>query len=183
MRSRIGRIAVLVGHVDRRVALGHLERELHRFGPDVVVVWEYGPAALRTWAWCRRRRVPLVIFSELTPWAAATLPGPQRRLHRWLAARAQGFIAASSAARAARGEAAARARSRWVSGMPAMAGTEIALVMPETTSASTPASRQKASSSPPRPKMYGSPPLSRTTCLPSRASCTRRALIASCGTA
>ena len=76
-----------------------LERELRSFGPDVVVVWEYGPAALRTWAWCRRAKVPLVIFSELTPWAAATLPRPQRRLHRWLAARAQGFIAASSAAR------------------------------------------------------------------------------------
>jgi glycosyltransferase involved in cell wall biosynthesis len=76
-----------------------LERELRRFGPEAVVVWEYGPAALRTWAWCRRHRVPLVIFSELTPWAAATLPAPQLRLHRWLAARAQGFIAASSAAR------------------------------------------------------------------------------------
>ena len=76
-----------------------LERELERFGPEVVVVWEYGPAALRTWVWCRRRKVPLVIFSELTPWAAATLPALQRRLHRWLAARAQGFIVASSAAR------------------------------------------------------------------------------------
>ena len=76
-----------------------LERELDAFGPEVVVVWEYGPAALRTWAWCRRRRIPLVIFSELTPWAAEALPGAQRRLHRWLAGRAQGFIVASSAAR------------------------------------------------------------------------------------
>lgn len=76
-----------------------LERELRSFGPEVVVVWEYGPAALRAWAWCRRRRVPLVIFSELTPWAAEALPGAQRRLHGWLAARAQGFIVASSAAR------------------------------------------------------------------------------------
>ena len=76
-----------------------LERELEAFGPDVVVVWEYGPSALRTWAWCRRRGIPLVIFSELTPWAAKALPGAQRRLHRWLAGRAQGFIVASSAAR------------------------------------------------------------------------------------
>jgi glycosyltransferase involved in cell wall biosynthesis len=76
-----------------------LERELKRFGPEVVVVWEYGPAALRTWAWCRRRRVPLVIFSELTPWAAESLPAPQLWLHRWLAARAQEFIVAGSAAR------------------------------------------------------------------------------------
>jgi glycosyltransferase involved in cell wall biosynthesis len=76
-----------------------LERELRRFGPEAVVVWEYGPAALRTWAWCRRHRVPLVIFSELTPWAAETLPKAQLRLHRWLAGRAQGFIVASSAAR------------------------------------------------------------------------------------
>jgi glycosyltransferase involved in cell wall biosynthesis len=76
-----------------------LEKELRSFGPEVVVVWEYGPAALRTWAWCRRRRIPLVIFSELTPWAAETLPKAQLRLHRWLAGRAQGFIVASSAAR------------------------------------------------------------------------------------
>jgi glycosyltransferase involved in cell wall biosynthesis len=76
-----------------------LERALREFGPDVVVVWEYGPAALRTWAWCRRHGIPLVIFSELTRWAAQELPRPQQRLHRWLAARARGFIAASSAAR------------------------------------------------------------------------------------
>jgi glycosyltransferase involved in cell wall biosynthesis len=77
-----------------------LERALRGFGPDVVVVWEYGPAALRAWAWCRRRRIPLVIFSEVTRWAEEDLPGLQLRLHRWLAARAQGFIAASSAAQA-----------------------------------------------------------------------------------
>jgi glycosyltransferase involved in cell wall biosynthesis len=76
-----------------------LERALRGFGPDVVVVWEFGPAALRTWAWCRRRRIPLVIFSEVTRWAEEDLPGPQLRLHRWLAGRAQGFIAAGSAAR------------------------------------------------------------------------------------
>lgn len=76
-----------------------LERELRAFAPEVVVVWEYGPAALRTWAWCRRRGIPLVIFSELTRWGAQELPRPQRWLHRWLAARARGFIAASSAAK------------------------------------------------------------------------------------
>jgi glycosyltransferase involved in cell wall biosynthesis len=77
-----------------------LERALRGFGPEVVVVWEYGPAALRAWAWCRRRKIPLVIFSELTRWAADELPRAQLRLHRWLAGRAQGFIAASSSARA-----------------------------------------------------------------------------------
>jgi glycosyltransferase involved in cell wall biosynthesis len=76
-----------------------LERALNDFRPTVVVVWEYGPAALRAWAWCARRRVPLVIFSENTPWIVERLPPAQLRLHRWLAGRARGLIAASSAAR------------------------------------------------------------------------------------
>ena len=76
-----------------------LERALTRFAPAVVVAWEYGPAALRAWAWCRRRRAALVIFSECTPWVDETLPPAQLSVHRWLAARAHGFIAASSAAR------------------------------------------------------------------------------------
>ncbi len=52
---------------------------------------------------------------------------------------------------------------RWVTGMPASAGTEKAEVMPGTTETSTPARRQAWTSSPPRPKTYGSPPLRRTT--------------------
>jgi glycosyltransferase involved in cell wall biosynthesis len=76
-----------------------LERALKDFQPAVVVAWEYGPAALRAWAWSARRRIPLVIFSENTPWIVERLPQTQLRLHRWLAGRAQGFIAASSAAR------------------------------------------------------------------------------------
>ena len=43
----------------------------------------------------------------------------------------------------------------------------------------TPASRRCSSSSPPRPKMKGSPPLSRTTLRPARAASTRRRLISS----
>lgn len=76
-----------------------LERALSDFRPTVVVAWEYGPTALRAWAWCARRRVPLVLFSENTPWIEERLPAAQLRLHRWLAGRAKGFIAASSAAR------------------------------------------------------------------------------------
>ena len=76
-----------------------LERALRAFRPTVVVAWEYGPTALRAWAWCARRRVPLVIFSENTPHIVERLPAAQLRLHRWLAGRAKGFIAASSAAR------------------------------------------------------------------------------------
>ncbi len=44
------------------------------------------------------------------------------------------------------------ATPRWVTGMPASAGTEKAEVMPGTTSTSTPATRQACTSSPPRPK-------------------------------
>ena len=45
-------------------------------------------------------------------------------------------------------------------------GTAIALVTPGTTVTGTPAAAQASTSSPPRPKTYGSPPLSRTTNLP-----------------
>jgi glycosyltransferase involved in cell wall biosynthesis len=98
--------AVQLGAVQRRRA-GRtpvmwprgLERALTAFDPAVVVAWEYGPAALRAWAWCRRHRRPCVIFSECTPWIDALLPAAQLRVHRWLARRAQGHIAASGAAR------------------------------------------------------------------------------------
>jgi glycosyltransferase involved in cell wall biosynthesis len=61
-----------------------------------VVSWEYGPATLRAMAWARRRGVPVVLFSELTPWSDAGLTALQRRVHRTLAPRAAGFIVASS---------------------------------------------------------------------------------------
>jgi glycosyltransferase involved in cell wall biosynthesis len=64
--------------------------------PDCVVSWEYGPATIRALAWSRRHGVPLVIFSELTPWSDARLSGLQLRVHRALAPRAAGFIVASS---------------------------------------------------------------------------------------
>jgi glycosyltransferase involved in cell wall biosynthesis len=54
---------------------------------------------MRALAWARRHGVPLVIFSELTPWSDAGLPGLQLRLHRALAPRAAGFIVASSQGR------------------------------------------------------------------------------------
>jgi len=60
------------------------------------VAWEYGPATLRALAWARRRRVPALVFSELTPWSDAALSRLQRRVHRVLAPRVAGFIVASS---------------------------------------------------------------------------------------
>ena len=77
-----------------------LERELRATDPDCVVVSEYGPASLRAFAWCRRHRRAYVIFTECTPGIDPLLPGWQLRLHRWLGGRADGLIAASSAARA-----------------------------------------------------------------------------------
>jgi glycosyltransferase involved in cell wall biosynthesis len=64
--------------------------------PDCVVSWEYGPTTIRALAWARRRRVPLLVFSELTPWSDAALSPLQRRMHRLLAPRAAGFIVAGS---------------------------------------------------------------------------------------
>ena len=64
--------------------------------PDCVVSWEYGPATIRALAWARRRRVPVVLFSELTPWSDAELSPLQRSVHRLVAPRAAGFIVAGS---------------------------------------------------------------------------------------
>jgi glycosyltransferase involved in cell wall biosynthesis len=47
-------------------------------------------------AWARRHGVPLLVFSELTPWSDAGLGSVQLRVHRALAPRVAGFIVASS---------------------------------------------------------------------------------------
>jgi glycosyltransferase involved in cell wall biosynthesis len=69
---------------------------LGRAAPACVVSWEYGPTTWRALAWSRRRRLPLVIFSELTPWSDPELSPLQRRIHRAVAPRASGFVVASS---------------------------------------------------------------------------------------
>jgi glycosyltransferase involved in cell wall biosynthesis len=71
-------------------------RALSAAEPDCVVTWEFGPATLHALAWGRRRRVPVVIFSELTQWSDAALSRLQRLTHRTLAPRVAGFIVASS---------------------------------------------------------------------------------------
>jgi glycosyltransferase involved in cell wall biosynthesis len=76
-----------------------LERALRAADPDCVVVSEYGPASLRALRWCRRRGRAYVIFTECTPQIDSMLPGWQLALHRRLARQADGYIAASSAAR------------------------------------------------------------------------------------
>ena len=72
-------------------------------------------------------------------------------------------------------------RPRWVTGIPAAAGTATADETPGTTSTGMPAPRQASTSSPPRPKTKGSPPLSRTTSRPASAWWMRSALMADCG--
>jgi glycosyltransferase involved in cell wall biosynthesis len=69
---------------------------LRRAEPQCVVSWEYGPATWQSLAWCRRRGLPLVIFSELTHWSDPELSAVQRRIHRAIAPRASGFVVASS---------------------------------------------------------------------------------------
>ena len=69
---------------------------------------------------------------------------------------------------------------RCVTGMPAAAGTEMALVTPGTTSTGTPAVRHASTSSRPRPNTNGSPPFSRTTARPARACSTSAWLMWSC---
>jgi len=91
-RRRAGRTPVLWPH--------GIERALSDADPDCVVVSEYGPASLRAYAWCRRHHRAYVIFTECTPNIDPLLPRWHLALHRRLAKRADGFIAASSAARA-----------------------------------------------------------------------------------
>ena len=73
-----------------------------------------------------------------------------------------------------------RATLRSVSEVFSEAAAPSAAVTPGTTVTGTPASRQPSISSLARPKIIGSPPLRRTTCLPSRASATIIAVISSC---
>lgn len=74
-------------------------RALSELDANVVVSSEFGPTTLRALAWCRRNGRPLVILTEVTRDVEATLPAPQRALHRWLTARTTGFVAVSSRAR------------------------------------------------------------------------------------
>ncbi len=76
-----------------------LEQALHDAHPGCVVAWEYGPASLRAFAWCRTHGRAFVVFTECTPRIDRMLSPSQLRLHRWLARRADGLIATSSAAR------------------------------------------------------------------------------------
>jgi glycosyltransferase involved in cell wall biosynthesis len=87
-RRRAGRTPVMVAR--------GIGRALSAARPDCVVTWEYGPATIRALAWARRRRVPLLVFSELTPWSDRELSPLQRRMHRLLAPRMDGFIVAGS---------------------------------------------------------------------------------------
>jgi glycosyltransferase involved in cell wall biosynthesis len=76
-----------------------LTRALARARPECVVSWEFGPSTWRALAWCRRRGLSLVVFSELTPWSDSELSALQLRVHRALAPRVDGFVVASSQGR------------------------------------------------------------------------------------
>ena len=73
-----------------------------------------------------------------------------------------------------------RERPRCVSGMPQSAGTAAALVTPGMSSQAAPAALSASSSSPPRPKTRGSPPLRRTTRFPSAARRRSVSIISPC---
>jgi glycosyltransferase involved in cell wall biosynthesis len=73
-----------------------LGRALRESDADVVVSSEYGPATWRAFTWCRLRRRPLVVMSELTPWSDPMLSSLQLRIHRLLAPRAAALVVFSS---------------------------------------------------------------------------------------
>jgi glycosyltransferase involved in cell wall biosynthesis len=72
---------------------------LTRSKADCVVSSEFGPATWRALAWCRRRSLPLVVFSELTRWSDRALSGVQLRVHRAIAPHIDGFLVASTQGR------------------------------------------------------------------------------------
>lgn len=90
-RERAGRSPLLLPR-----ALG---AALERSQAECVVSSEFGPATWRALGWCRRRGVPLVVLSELTPWSDRELSAAQLRVHRALAPRLDGFIVTSSQGR------------------------------------------------------------------------------------
>lgn len=90
-RRRAGRSPIVVAR--------GLERALTRSGAECVVSSEFGPSTWRALAWCRARGRPLVVLSELTPWSDPELSPLQRRIHRALAPRVDGFVVVSSQAR------------------------------------------------------------------------------------
>ena len=71
--------------------------------------------------------------------------------------------------------------SRWVSGAPRLVSAARPEVMPLTMLGSMPCSRRYCTSSPPRPKMKGSPPLRRTTRSPCCTSCSIKRRMNACG--
>jgi glycosyltransferase involved in cell wall biosynthesis len=83
------------GRTPQMLARG-LGAALRRSEAEVVVSSEYGPATWRALAWCRRSRRRLVVMSELTEWSDPMLTPLQRRVHRLLAPRVDGFIVFSS---------------------------------------------------------------------------------------
>jgi glycosyltransferase involved in cell wall biosynthesis len=90
-RSRPGRSPLMIP--------SGLGRALSLQDPECVVSWEFGPATWRALLWCHRRSLPLVVFSELTPWSDPALSHAQLRVHRALAPRLDGFLVASSQGR------------------------------------------------------------------------------------
>ncbi len=76
-----------------------LESALTRADPDCVIAVEYGPASLRTLAWCRARGRAFAVLSDCTPEIDALLSPGQLRLHRVLARHADAMIVVSSAGR------------------------------------------------------------------------------------
>jgi glycosyltransferase involved in cell wall biosynthesis len=83
------------GRTPQMLARG-LGAALRRSEAEVVVSSEYGPATWRALAWCRRSRKGLVVMSELTEWSDPMLTPLQRRVHRLLAPRVDGFVVFSS---------------------------------------------------------------------------------------
>ncbi|MGH2847751.1 MAG: glycosyltransferase family 4 protein [Thermoleophilaceae bacterium] len=87
------------GRAPLMIARG-LGAALRRAAPDVVASSEYGTGTWRALAWCRARRRPFVVMSELTPWTDPMLTPLQLRVHRFLAPRLDGFVVFSSQGRA-----------------------------------------------------------------------------------
>ena len=93
--SRVIRLSTGIDH--RYVHLPpSIAPTLNRIEPDVVIAWEYNPAALMALSWCKKKHIPFIHVTEGTLHSEQNLNLIQKWSRKRIVAKADGYIAASS---------------------------------------------------------------------------------------
>ena len=72
---------------------------LNRINPDVLIAWEYNPAALLALRWCKRHQKKFIHATEGTLTSEHDLNPVQKASRKYITQRADGFIACSTKAK------------------------------------------------------------------------------------